>query len=473
MVARKKRRRALKIVAVTLAVGALGFGVWSVRVMLPRATGYAAKIACSAAYISQRPPAAIRDQELASVGFVRVEFDEAHETVEASVIGLAKRRAVRRGLAGCTLEHESLAHAAGPAIEPSIGGPTEEAEDITNRPWPLGDGADARPDPEGLDRAALDIVVDEAFIDPDPEARRDTRAILVAYEGQIIAERYADGFDAATPLPGWSMAKSVTNALVGLLVGRGELELHAPAPVPEWHKSADDPRSAITLDQLLRMSSGLAFEERYGPFGEGSDMLFVDESCAALAIAQPLEAEPGTRFAYSSGTANIVARIIRDRFPDRAAQLRFFEEALFAPLGIRTATLELDPTGTFVGSSFALMSARDWARLGQLYLDDGVWQSRRVFPVGWVAYTRTPAPATERGEYGALFQTNAGAPGDPADRRLPSIPADAFEMVGFEGQSVLIVPSRRVVIVRLGLTRSPAVWDTDAFASAVLAALPD
>jgi CubicO group peptidase (beta-lactamase class C family) len=242
--------------------------------------------------------------------------------------------------------------------------------------------------------------------------------------------------------------------------------------VSEWREDADDPRAAITLGQLMRMSSGLEFDEAYGPFGEGSDMLFVDPSCAERAIDKPLVAEPGTRYAYSSGTANIVARVVHDRFDSPGEQLEFYRRELFEPLGIGSAVLELDPSGTFVGSSFALMSARDWARLGQLYLDDGVWQGRRILPEGWVEYTRTPAPACERGEYGALFQTNAGAPDDPSDRRLPSLPRDAFEMVGYEGQSVLIVPSRRAVIVRLGLTRGEARWDTDAFASQVLAALP-
>jgi len=457
-----KTRRALQIAAALLGLSAIGFGIWSVRVMLPRATGYAAKVGCSAAFVSGRPTAAIREQELAAVSFVRIEFDEQTEVVEASVLGMAKQRAVRRGLAGCTLERSGLARADMPALE------HRATAAASVEPWPIGDGIDRRPDPAGLDRAALEAVIDAAFAEPDPDAPRRTRAVVIAHDGRLLIERYAEGFDAGTPLPGWSMAKSVTNALVGILVGRGELELDAPAPVPEWQQRGDDPRAALTLDHLLRMSSGLAWDERYGPFGEGSDMLFVDQSCAALAIEQPLIAEPGAQYAYSSGTANIVARIIRDCFDDTDAQLRFFREALIEPLGLHSAILELDPTGTFIGSSFALMSARDWARLGQLYLNDGVWQGRRILPDGWVEYSRTPAPAATRGEYGALFQTNAG--GDP--RRLPSVPGDAFEMVGYEGQSVLIVPSRRAVIVRLGLTRSPAIWDTDEFASQVLAALP-
>ena len=457
------RRAGAGLGLVTLAL-AIGSGIWSVRVLLPRATGYAAKIACSAAYVSGRPADDIEAQELAAVGFVDLAFDDSAGRVSASVWGLAERSAAHRGPIGCVLEQDGLALA-------GELGQTERSTNLAARdpaqPWPLGDGEDPRPDPAGLDRAALDAAIEATFA---PEL--GTRAVLVVHRGRLLAERYAEGFGPSTPLPGWSMAKSVTNALVGILVGEGRLAIDEPAPVPEWRADADDPRAAITLDQLLRMSSGLAWEERYGPLGAGSDMLFVDESCASLAVAQPLEATPGSVFEYSSGSANIVARIIRDQFPDRASQLRFFAEALLGPLGLTTAVLELDPSGTFIGSSFALMSGRDWARLGQLYLDDGVWQGRRILPEGWVAYSRTPARAAARGEYGALFQTNAGAPDDPSDRRLPQVPTDAFEMVGYEGQSVLIVPSRGLVLVRLGLTRAPAVWDEDAFAAAVLAALP-
>ncbi|WP_181234488.1 serine hydrolase domain-containing protein [Enhygromyxa salina] len=459
----RKRWLAVKLGAALLGLGTLGFGLYAGMVMLPRATGYAAKIGCTAVFVSGLEPARVLKEELAAVGFVDVEFDHDTQTTRAAVVGLAEQRATHRRGVGCTLVRDGL------PLELDLA-PVAAPDD--DRAWPAGDAPDTRDDPSGLDRAALDAALDAAIGEPDPAAPRRTRAVVVVYDGRLIAERYAEGFDASTPLPGWSMAKSVTNALIGLLVGRGELELDGPAPVPEWREDPDDPRAAITISQLLRMSSGLAFEERYGPFGTGSDMLFVHESCAELAVNQPLIASPGTRYAYSSGTANILARIVRSRFEDPGAQLRFAQRELFEPLGIRSAVLELDPSGVFIGSSFALMSARDWARLGQLYLYDGVWNGRQLLPAGWVEYTRAPAPAAPRGEYGALVQTNAGAPGQPEDRRLPSLPTDAFEMVGYEGQSVLIVPSRRAVIVRLGLTRGPAQWDTDRFGASVLASLP-
>lgn len=449
------RRRWPKFVALGLGGATLGFGIWSVVVMLPRATGYAAKVGCTAAFVTGRSLEQIREQELAAVGFVSLELDESRGEVRAHVLGLAEQRARHLGRHGCMLVDDAMP-------ELSL---VEEPTRIDPRPWPLGEGDDLRPDPPGLDRAALERVLAAAFEEPDLEQPRRTRAVLVAWRGRLLAERYADGFERDTPLPGWSMAKSLTNAMVGLLVREGKLDPAARAPIHEWSDQGDDPRAAITLDHLLRMSSGLEFGEHYGPFGEGSDMLFVDDDAAERAIGKPLAAEPGRVFAYSSGTANIVARVVGDCFADADAQREFVERELFEPLAIRTAVLELDRGGHFIGSSFASMSGRDWLRLGQLYLDDGVWQGQTILPQGWVEYTRTPAPACEAGEYGALFQTNVG------QVRLPSVPGDAFEMVGHEGQSVLIVPSRELVIVRLGLTQG-AKWDTDAFAAELLATLP-
>jgi CubicO group peptidase (beta-lactamase class C family) len=449
-------RRWAKWAAGGLAAALLGFGTWAVQVMLPRATGYAAKVGCSAMFVSGRSLEQIAAQELAAVGFVSLEVDASRRELVASVGGLAEQRARHVGSLGCMLVGDAM-----PALERI----RDHAPRVDPRPWPLGDGEDRRPDPAGLDRACLDQAVVAAFKEPDPEAPRNTRAVVIAWQGRLVAERYAPGIERDTPLPGWSMAKSVTNAMVGLLVREGELDVAAAAPIAAWQVEPDDPRAAITLDQLMRMSSGLAFAERYGPFGEGSDMLFVDDDAAARAIEKPLVAAPGSVYGYSSGSSNIVARVVADCFEGPVAQHEFVVHELFEPLGIDAAVLELDRRGSFVGSSFALMPARDWARLGQLYLDEGRWQGEAILPAGWVEYTRTPAPAAPHGEYGALFQTNA-------ERwRLPSVPADAFEMVGHEGQSVLIVPSRGALLVRLGLTQGVK-WDTDAFASSVLACLP-
>jgi CubicO group peptidase (beta-lactamase class C family) len=281
---------------------------------------------------------------------------------------------------------------------------------------------------------------------------RQTKAVVVARDGRLVAERYAPGVDPEAPLVSWSMAKSVTMALVGALVLDGRLALHAPAPVREWQVPGD-PRRAITLDQLLRQSSGLAFDESYGAVNDVSRMLFTERDTGAFAARFPLKAKIESVWSYSSGTSNLVARLVRDAFGgDLAALLRFARERLFDPAGITSAVLEPDASGTFIGSSFAFMTARDWARFGELFRRDGVWNGRRLLPEGWVRYATTPTPEAPLGQYGAHWWLNAGAPGAPERRPWPALPAEAYAARGHSGQWVVVVPSARLVVVRLGLT---------------------
>ncbi len=280
--------------------------------------------------------------------------------------------------------------------------------------------------------------------------------------------RYADGFTKDTPLPGWSMAKSVVNALAGVLVKEGKLSLSDPAAIPEWRGSSD-PRREITLDQLLRMSSGLEFHENYrDPLADAMRMLFGAADAGAYAAAKPLEAQPGTRWSYSSGTTNIITSAMRRTVGD-PDYLEFPRRALFERLGMASAVMETDAGGTFVGSSFMYATARDWARFGLLYLRDGVWSGERILPEGWVAYTRTPAPSAAEKQYGAHFWLRLSSGYRCADEG--PLPADAFHAVGFDGQFITIVPSRELVLVRLGLTRYPCAWDQQRFVHLVLAAL--
>jgi CubicO group peptidase (beta-lactamase class C family) len=268
------------------------------------------------------------------------------------------------------------------------------------------------------------------------------------------------------------MSKSVTNALVGVLVRDGRLVLRDPAPVPEW-RSPDDPRRQITLDQLLRMSSGLAFEEIYRPLADATDMLYGSDDFAAFAAGKPLSAAPDEKWNYSSGAANIIARIVRhEAEKDAADYYRFIREALFDRIGMTSAIMEPDPSGTFVGSSYTVATIRDWARFGLLYLQNGMWNGERVLPDGWVEYTTTPAPKAPKGEYGALFWLNAGAPDNPGDRLWPHAPSDAYAAQGFQEQKVIVIPSKKLVLVRFGATAPRSAWDTDAFIAGVIRALP-
>src|SRR5690606_34990177 len=267
----------------------------------------------------------------------------------------------------------------------------------------------------------------------------------------------------------------VTMALVGALVRDGRLDPAAPAAVPEW-RGAGDPRGAITLDQLLRQSSGLAFDETYGAVNDVSRMLFASPDTGAFAAAMPLAFPPDTHWAYSSGTSNLVARIVRDAFAgDLPAMVRYANERLFDPAGSTSAFVEPDASGTFIGSSFAWMTPRDWARFGELFRRDGVWDGRRLLPEGWVRYATTPTPAAPRGAYGAHWWLNAGTPGAPQDRPWPRIPAEVYAARGHSGQWVAVVPPARLVVVRLGLTwpDDETLDGTETLIADLLAAWPD
>jgi CubicO group peptidase (beta-lactamase class C family) len=311
-----------------------------------------------------------------------------------------------------------------------------------DRLWPMGGRGPVDPTILGLDKNSLAKAVDAAFAEPNSQNPPKTRAVVIAYRGHLVAERYAPGFHKDMPLLGWSMGKSITNALVGILVGEGRLDIRRPAPVPEW-RSAGDPRGQITLDQLLRMSSGLAFEEIYEPLRDVTYMLYGSYDFAAFGANMPLETAPNTRWSYSSGTANIIARIVRHTLEQEGPYYYgLIREKLFDRIGMTSAFIEPDSSGTIVGSSYGFATPRDWAKFGQLYLDDGVWQGKRILPEGWVTYTTTPTPLAPQGGYGALFWLNSGAKDNPADRRWPNAPVDTFAALGFQEQNLIIIPSK-------------------------------
>jgi CubicO group peptidase (beta-lactamase class C family) len=287
----------------------------------------------------------------------------------------------------------------------------------------------------------LETLLDRPFADPQPAELGLSLAAVVVKHDAVVAERYGPGTGPESTLLSWSMAKSVTHAAAGILVGQGRLDIHAPAAVPEWAEP-DDPRRAITVDHLLRMSSGLAWVEDYVDdtisdvinmlFGEGAD------DVAHFAASQPLTDPPDTVWNYSSGSTNIVARLLGDAVGGRDAMVRFLDDELFGPTNMTSAAAKFDAAGTFVGSSYVYATPRDFARFGQLYLHDGVWDGRRILPEGWVDYARTPTPASG-GEYGAHWWLR---------------PDDVYCAQGYEGQYVYVLPSADAVVVRLG--KSPA-----------------
>jgi CubicO group peptidase (beta-lactamase class C family) len=425
------------------------------------ATAYKAKALCSEVFVAGRTAdevkTSLNTDDLRALRFIGARVDTASRTTNARLFPFSARVARHDESLGCVLSPPGEAEIANTA-RPAVAKPGSAV------PAPLRDPVTT---PTVEPNAGWVAVLDDAFAEPNPDRPRRTRAIVVLQHGSVVTERYALGVGPDTPMIGWSMAKSVMNALVGVAVRRGALELDDPARIPEWSAS-DDARGTISVDDLLHMSSGLRFEEGGSdPTSDLLTMLYGAGDMAAVAMNQPLEARPGTRWKYSSGTTLILSRLLRNALGEDAYR-RFPHNALFEPLGMTSAVMEADASGTLVGSSYMYATARDWARFGQLYLQDGVWRSERILPEGWVEYTRKPAPAAPDSIYGAHFWLRT-----PGEYRGPAatLPPDVFHAVGHEGQFLTIVPSYDAVIVRLGRTRYPESWAHDRFVAAVLATL--
>jgi hypothetical protein len=295
---------------------------------------------------------------------------------------------------------------------------------------------------------------------------------VVVYDGQIVAERYAQGYDKNTRFLGWSESKSVTATLIGTLIASGKLALDAPAPVAEW-RSAGDPRGKITLRNLLNMSSGLAFNEPYDPGSDSTQMLFQEHDMAAYAAAKPLIHPPGTFWSYSSGTANILSRIVLQKSGGTLASYTAYARAhVFDPAGITSETFEPDESGNFVGSSYLYMTARDWARFGLIYLNRGTINGNRIVPESFVDFVCTPAPAAKFKQYGGQFWLNGFDENDPKAREFPHLPSGMCAAEGHNDEFTSVFPSRKAVIVRLGWTVGAVEFNRDKHYAAILASLP-
>ncbi len=332
--------------------------------------------------------------------------------------------------------------------------------------------------PGDLDRVAFDQAVEELFASKGRGGFANTRALLFVRGGRLVYERYADGFDRDSRFQSWSMAKSVTNAFVALVVGDGRLDLDMPAPVAEWQADAD-PRRVITLRELLQMRSGLANSDGFGQedmvrsfvsrllFGEGST------SPATFAADVDLAHRVGQRWAYSTGTSTLLAAIAGRQIGSGPEQTRDFLDArLFGPLGMRSAQPEFAASGEFVGGAFVHATARDWARFGYLYLRDGIWDGQRLLPAGWVDFSRTPSPAANNGIHGAHFWLNR-EPAEGQWKMLPGAPASVFAAEGANFQMVAMAPTLDLVAVRLGESQGVDYQELrDQFARAI-AAFPE
>jgi CubicO group peptidase (beta-lactamase class C family) len=445
-------RLAMALAAVVV-IGVL-FLIASPPDLLRVGTGYAAKIICSNVFIAGRDADTVLRDDVQAPGhpllrLVKAEVDLEGGLVQTSLLGfIAPSRAVHRSGLGCAnvtdAGIESARRLTAPVAEASA---ADEAS-----LWPEGEGGSV------ADPRLAEVLADPALLGPA------YRAVVVVKDGRIVGEAYGDGFNERTPLLGWSMTKTVTAALVGLLEGEGRISIESTALFPEW---SGDGRREISLADLLAMESGLRFNESYGDVTDVTRMLYLEPDMSAYVASLPAEAAPGTRFNYSSGETVLISRYWMSRFSNEADALAFPRQALFDRIGMRSAVLEADEAGTFVGSSYLYATARDWARFGLLLAEKGSWAGQQVLNPAVVARIAEPSTASG-GAYTKGQAWKDGSGGKDADYGLPE---DAVWMSGHDGQSVAILPSDRLVVVRLGLTPRRLDYKPQALVAAVRQAL--
>ena len=408
-------------------------------------TGVVAHNVCSKSFVSGLDPQTVFSETIERDGLrrlrwlLRFQVDRAAGTVDASAAWMFGSRAVYHEGFGCVLKHG--------AKEPYIPRTDIDALRVRKTP-PLLDEIAGR-DLVAPANPALKAALDHAFEEPAEPPFRRTKAVVVVHDGKVIAERYAAGIGVDTPLLGFSMTKSVVNALIGILTQQGLVTPSMPAPVPEWR---GDLRREIEVEHLLRMTTGLALDETNSGFDPSSQMVYLQDDMAGSVVNSAVIAPPGTRWAYSSATTQLLARIVRDATGGPEQSLAFAWRELFNPLGMRHVTLEFDAAGTLQGSTYMLASARDWARFGVLFVNDGIVGGKRLLHEDWVDFS---AAATLDSDYGAGFWTNRSEHVRAKGRVRLGIPRDAFFASGDLGQRIVIMPSQRLVVVRLGDSVDP------------------
>lgn len=396
---------------------ALGAGYVLIYPILAVGSAYKAHMLCMGVFVEARATEHVLDNELRSWNYRYLisSIDREERSVTASFIGLAMRTSEFYGDRGCVLTH-------GLRLDDEGAG---ELQTTPDPDWP-------QPPVPSVD---LQQVV-QAWFAPDLR----THAVVVVRGGELVYEQYAVGIDANTRLLGWSMTKSLVHAQVGRLLQLGLLE-STDTRTSIWSSHPADPRGAITLEHLLRMSSGLKWDERYFPPSDVTSMLFTTRNASDFAASVSLQHQPGDYWYYSSGTSNILSSIVAQRAGGLSTH-----ELLFRPAGMHSALIGTDARGNEVGSSFGMASARDWARFGVLYLNDGVRHGVRLLPEGWVEHARTPVPSQPL--YGAHWWLNPMQESGEAHYR--GMPVGMFSAEGFDGQFVFVIPSTGSVIVRLG-----------------------
>ena len=431
-----KRKRVFYGGSTLLGVVIISSAVY-INSLLPIITGYAGKNLCSAVFVSGREPVDVEAVDL-NFSFIRYTDNEVNYD-EKSVIShflWGKSKAIYREGFGTVLLRDIPEETLRKIRYPGNTDPGYLQDTIA---WPLGD---ILPDTlTGINLKALSGISNRIMSDSGYNG--NAFAFLVLHKGIPVTEVYKPQFGKDTRFLSWSMAKSVINALVGIEVKRGTMNLSQPAAIEEW-KNTD--RSKITLNDLMQMQSGLKWNEDYGNRSDVTLMLHCEKDMSRFAFEKPLEYPVGTHWYYSSGTTNIVSNLLRNQFINDSLYYSFFYTELFNKIGMADVIFEVDVSGTVVGSSYLYATARDYARFALLFQNDGVYNGERILPEKWVDYSRT-ANSSSDGEYGSFFWLNRS-------KKLPSAPEDMYMCVGHDGQRIFILPTEELIVVVLGYSPS-------------------
>jgi CubicO group peptidase (beta-lactamase class C family) len=442
-------KKLLKIIGLLLLVLLVYLRI-AIYPQLDLISGFSAKSVASGHFIDGRTVETIEqgDNDIEKINWATNTINQTSQYVTSNVHGLKERKAIYREGLGATLINDDF-----DVTKPYE---TPQRNPIKNgREYPYGEVEPKDTSFSNVDYVHLKKAIAKAF-DGKGEKKKRTRAVVVLYKGKLIAEKYTEGFTKTSKILGWSMTKSLTATYFGILQKQGKINIMNPAPVSEWQK---DSRSKITLNDLLHMNSGLAWEEDYTKISDVTKMLFQAEDMSKCQAEKPALFKPNNHWYYSSGTTNLLSGILRKQFKTHQEYLNFWYSSLLDKIGMDSALVETDMAGNFVGSSYGWATPRDWAKFGQLYLNKGNWNGEQIFDPSWASYVATPTNSSN-GRYGAQFWLNKGG-------YFPDVPKDMYYCSGFQGQMVAIIPSRDLVIVRMGLTEEPN-FDFNGFLKGVI-----
>jgi CubicO group peptidase (beta-lactamase class C family) len=446
-------KKVLKYIGLLLVI-IIAYFVITTYPKLDMISGFASKSISSHYFIGNRDLeyTEAEDNLVPTLGMASSELLVSEKITKSNAFGLKKRTAIFREGVGTVLIPSDKKRENASFAQPN------RNIIITNLAYPYGDLPQKDTVFNNIDYKKLKEVVNNAFIDEDGDEKK-TRSALVIYKGQIIEEQYLDGFDERSMILGWSMAKSITSAVIGVMVKEEKVSLDQKNLFEEWK---DDSRNDLSLANLLNMNSGLEWEEDYTKICDATKMLFLEADMTRSQLEKPITGIPNNSWNYSSGTSNLLSGFIRNQFDSHQDYLDYWYEKVIDKIGMHSMIIETDYLGNYIGSSYAWATTRDWAKFGLLYLYNGNWNGEQVIDPSWIDFTKKPTNGSD-GVYGGHFWLNAGG-------KFPDVPRDMYSCNGFQGQRVWIIPSKDLVVVRTGLHEYPF-FDINEFLSEIISTI--